>query len=218
MSVSAGEAANPSTRAPGSVEPSTGDAAAAASIDPTGPAAWTARQRRGMGVQAAVALLLIGVALQSSIRGLDDHNLRVHHLEHAALLAGGGLLGLLAALRVRPPGRNFSWGQRSWLRSAALGLLVFEPLALMAVMIPSTSPWIEARPPVHALEHLILIGLGAALGLVGRLFSPALGWLLVALTAGMMAVFGGMILAQPVVTAIGHAASVLLTLLLNVRA
>jgi hypothetical protein len=83
----------------------------------------------------------------------------------------------------------------------------------MAIMIPSTSPWIEAHPPVHALEHLVLIGLGAMLGLVGRLFSPALGWLLVALTAGMMAVFGGMILAQPVSTALGHGEPVFALLL-----
>jgi hypothetical protein len=160
-----------------------------------------------------VALLLIGVAVQSSIRGLDDHNPRVHHLEHAVLVVGGGLLGLLAARWAWPPGRRFSWEKSPWLRPAALGLLVGEPLVLMAIMIPSTSPWIEAHPPVHALEHLVLIGLGAMLGLVGRLFSPALGWLLVALTAGMMAVFGGMILAQPVSTALGHGEPVFALLL-----
>ncbi len=193
------------------VPPDNPIAAPASRLDPLGHARWTAWQRSGMVAQAAVAVLLIGVAILSSIQGLDDENLRVHHLEHAALLCGGGLLGLLAGLRVPPPGWRFAWEQRPWFRSAALAVLVCEPLLLMAAMIPSTSPWIEARPPVHAAEHLVVIGMGVVLAVVGRLFSAALGWLLVLATAGTMAVFGGMILARPVSAAVIHLAPALLS-------
>lgn len=160
----------------------------------SGPVRWTARDRWGMAAQAVVALLLIGVAVQSSIQGLDDRNLRLHHLEHAALLCGGGLLGLLVSRHLWPPGHDFNWDRRPWVRLVALALLVVEPLVLMAVMIPFTSPWIDAHPPIHALEHLLLIVLGGVLGLLGYLFSPVLGWLVVLVTVAMMAAFAGMVL------------------------
>jgi hypothetical protein len=154
----------------------------------SGPVPWS------MAIQAAVALLLIGATVLISMRGLDDRNLRLHHLEHAALLCGGGLLGLLVSRRVWPPGHDFNWERRPWLRLVVLGILLVEPLVLMAVMIPFTSPWIDAHPPIHALEHLLLIFLGGMLGLLGYLFSPVLGWLVVLVTVAMMAAFAGMAL------------------------
>lgn len=160
----------------------------------SGPVRWTARQRWGMAAQAAVALVLIGVAVSTSIQGLDDTNLRLHHLEHAALLCGGGLLGLLVGRRLWPSGHTVDWERRPWLRLTVLGVLTVEPVALMVVMVPFTSPWVDAHPPIHALEHLLLIVLGGVLGLLGYLFAPVLGWLLVLVTAAMMAAFAGMAL------------------------
>lgn len=171
------------------------------------PAHFTARQRWGMAAQAAVALLLIGIAVWTSIEGLDDRDVRLHHLEHAALLCGGGLLGLLISRHLQPSGHAIDLDDRPALRIAVIGILVVEPLVLMAVMIPSTSPWIDAHPSIHALEHLLLIVLGGALGLLGSLFSPVLGWLLVLVTAAMMAAFAGIVLPASG-TRVAHAAAI----------
>lgn len=161
---------------------------------PPAPLTRTGRRPWGMILQLGVAVLLIGVAVSTSIQGLDDHNLRVHHLEHAALVCGGGLLGLLISRRHWPAGYSSGWEQRPWLRLAVLSILTAEPLALMILMIPFTSPWVDAHPPIHALEHLLLIVLGGQLGLLGYLIWPVLGWLIVFVTVAMMAAFAGMVL------------------------
>jgi hypothetical protein len=73
-----------------------------------------------------------------------------------------------------------------------LGTALVGPVVAMAVMIPATSDWIDAHPAAHALEHLGLIGLGVLIGLSGRLFSVAFGWLSVILLTAMSLLFASM--------------------------
>lgn len=161
------------------------------------PWTWTARQRVAAAAQAGAALLLIGIALAPQVLEAAERNVRVHHFEHAALLGGGGLLGLVLGWIMRPPGHHMDWERYLKWRQIALGVVLLGPLVVMAVMIPSTSAWIDAHPLAHVLEHLGLIALGGMIGLSGRLYSTALGWLVVVLVAAMAAAFGAMALAQP---------------------
>lgn len=164
------------------------------------PGKWTARQRAVAALQAGAALLLIAIALAPPILDLAERSVRVHHLEHAALLGGGGVLGLVVGLTLRRPGHRMSWERSAPGASGhalALGMVLLGPLVVMAAMIPSTSVWIETHPLVHALEHLALIGLGGVIGLSASLVSTALGWLVVVLVATMAAAFGAMALDHP---------------------
>lgn len=161
------------------------------------PWAWTMRRRVFVAVQAATALALSVVALAPPVQELAERNVRVHHLAHAALLGGGGILGLVLGLALRPPGHRLSWERHPQWRQIALGVVLLGPLVVMAAMVPSTSAWIDAHPLAHELEHLALIISGGVIGFSARLFSTALGWLVVALVAAMAAAFGAMALAHP---------------------
>lgn len=161
------------------------------------PWEWTARRRMYVAAQASAALALIAVALAPPVQDLAERDVRVHHLEHAALLGGGGILGLVLGLTLRPPGHRLPWERFPIRRRVALGLVLLGPLVVMAAMVPSTSAWIDSHPLAHELEHLALIFSGGVIGFSARLFSTALGWLVVALIAAMAAAFGGMALAHP---------------------
>ena len=158
---------------------------------------WTVRRRASAAVQAGAALILIAIALAPPVLELAERNVRVHHLEHAALLGGGGILGLVLGMIVRPRGHHMPWERFPLRRPLALGVVLLGPLVVMAAMVPSTSAWIDTHPLAHALEHLALIVLGGLIGLSARLLSTALGWLVVALVAAMAAAFGAMALAHP---------------------
>lgn len=143
-------------------------------------------------------LALIAIALAPAVVDLAERDVRVHHLEHAALLGGGGMLGLVLGLALRPPGHRLPWERFPIRRRVALGLVLLEPLVVMAAMAPSSSAWIDTHPLAHALEHLALVISGGVIGLSARLFSTALGWLVMVLVTAMAAAFGGMALAHPV--------------------
>ena len=161
------------------------------------PWEWTVQRRVSAAVQSGAALVLIAVALAPPVLELAERNVRVHHLQHAALLGGGGVLGLILGLALRPPGHRIPWERHPKWRQIALGVVLLGPLAVMAAMVPSTSAWIDTHPLAHALEHLTLIVLAGVIGLSARLFSTALGWLVVVLVATMAAAFGAMALDHP---------------------
>lgn len=148
-------------------------------------------------LQAVLALALLAGALAPPVHEMAEHNVRLHHLQHAALLCGGGLLGLLLSRIVRQTGwRPFGARWPRW-RAVALGVVLVGPVVVMVLMVPSTSPWTVEHPLAHALEHLLLIGLAMVIGFCAALLTPVLGWLTVLLLAAMAAAFGGMALAQP---------------------
>lgn len=161
------------------------------------PAVWTTPRRVAVAAQVVAALALIALALAPPVLALAERNVRVHHLEHAALLVGGGVLGLVLGWLVAPSSHGFPWPGHRLLRQNTLTIVLLGPLVVMAAMIPSTSSWVDAHPLVHSLEHLSLIILGGVIAVSARLFSAALGWLVVALIAAMAAAFGGMVLNHP---------------------
>ncbi len=162
------------------------------------PLRWTVRQRWSMTAQAGAALLLIALAVVFSMTGIDDRNERLYQLTYVLLLSAGGLLGMLFSRRIRRPGYGFNWDTSVMLGGATiLSMLMMQPLILMMILIRSTPPWIDSQRPIIILVDLGLIVLGALIGLLGYLFSSPLGWLVVLVTAAMMAAFVGMALTTP---------------------
>ena len=157
--------------------------------------------RRQMAVvaQAILALILISTAVLPPLLGLLERNLQLHHLQHAALVAGGGFLGLvLVGLdHEQPAGQTFPWQRWRRLPPVAWAVLVVGPVLVMAAMIPATSPQIDDNLPLHSLVHLVFIACGVAIALAGRVFAPAVAWLVTGLTVVMMAMFGAMALPHP---------------------
>lgn len=165
---------------------------------PSAPVPSTARQRWGMVAQAAAALILIGLAVLFSIKGIDDRNARLYRLAYVVLLSAGGLLGLLLSRRVRRPGYSFNWNVPTMLSVlVVLSMLMMQPLLVVMVLLRSSPPWIDTQPPIIILVDLGLILLGGLIGLLGYLVSTSLGWLVVLVTAAMMAAFVGMALTTP---------------------
>lgn len=146
---------------------------------------------------AALALALLVGALSPPIHELAEHNVRFHHLQHAALLCGGGILGVLLGRIVRRVAWRLLWVRRAPWQPVALGIVLVGPVIVMLLMAPSTSPWTVEHPLAHVMEHLLLIDLAALIGFSAALLSPAIGWLTVLLLAAMAATFGGMAQEQP---------------------
>ncbi len=162
------------------------------------PMRSTTRQRWSMTAHAVAALLLIALSVGFSVKGIDDRNERLYQLAYVVLLIAGGLLGLLLSRRVRRPGYGFDWDTSVMLGGATvLSMLMMQPLLLMIILSRSTPPWIDPQPPVIMLIGLGVILLGTVIGLLGYLFSSSLGWLVVLVTAAMMAAFVGMALTTP---------------------
>jgi hypothetical protein len=169
-----------------------------ASPTASAPVRSTTRQRWGVAAQAAAVLILIGLAVLFSMKGIDDRNARLYRLAYVVLLSAGGLLGLLLSRRVRRPGFSFSREAPATLSVlVVLSMLMMQPFLVVMVLLRSSPPWIDTQPPVIILVDLGLILLGGLIGLLGYLFSTPLGWLVVLATAAMMAVFVGMTLTTP---------------------
>jgi hypothetical protein len=108
------------------------------------------------------------------------------------------LLGLLLSRRVRRPGFDFSREMPAMLSVlVVMSMLMMQPLLVVMVLLRSSPPWIDTQPPVLILVDLGLILLGGLIGLLGYLVSTPLGWLVVLVTAAMMAAFVGMTLTAP---------------------
>lgn len=158
-------------------------------------------------LQATLALALLAGALSPPVHELAEHNVRLHHLQHAALLCGGGMLGVLLGRIVQRVAWRLLWTQKVPWRPEAVGVVLVGPVIVMLLMAPSTSSWTVEHPLAHILEHLLLIDLAALIGFSAVLLSPAVGWLTVLLLAAMAATFGGMAQARAQPSALPQAAA-----------
>lgn len=91
-----------------------------------------------------------------------------HHLLHAALMAGGGIAGILVPARLRSaPG-----GSAFWLLPATVA-----PLLAMLAMWPSAYSYFELHPVGHAIEHFTLIALAFTATASAECYAAGLGWI-----------------------------------------
>src|SRR5690606_40841949 len=101
----------------------------------------------GTGLLVAVGVALIGVGLFRPWGLPDPHeSIQAHHLQHFFLVSAGGLLGIALARFLagdKTPDRD----RERWLVPAILA-----PVGVMFAMWPTTYPYIEAIPLLHATE------------------------------------------------------------------
>lgn len=146
----------------------------------------THRHRGGRFVIVVIGALLIAVAGLATY-GLGflpdpDSSIGAHHLQHLFLIMGGGLWGLVLAQLSGAAARKEGPGPAGWLFVALL-----VPMLIMFLMWPSSYPYIEDRPALHLLEHLVFIALAALTTFAGYRFAPPAGWLFGASMSAMSA-------------------------------
>lgn len=110
-----------------------------------------------------------------------DNSVSAHHIQHLFFVIGGGLWGLALAQWLADRGAGGK-GSSAW-----LFLAILAPIAAMFTMWPSTYPYIEARPFLHLLEHVVFIILAALTTFAGFRFARPAGWLFGASLAAMAA-------------------------------
>lgn len=137
-----------------------------------------------LGVLGLVAVLVAALELGIPDPDLSIHN---HHIQHLFFVLGGSLWGLAIA-RAVPSRSSAGPGPAGW-----LVLAILAPVAVMFVMWPSTYPYIEAHPLLHALEHGVLLVLGVVTTYASFRFAEPAGWL-----------FGASLVAMAWVAAYGY--------------
>lgn len=128
--------------------------------------------RTGSLILVALGLILVVVA-RLELWLPDPHaSIANHHLQHLYFVAGGALWGLALGRALggkavaAEPGRRDVW----------LIPVIVAPAAVMFAMWPSTYPYIEARPFLHLIEHMIFVLLAATATYSAYRFSRQLGW------------------------------------------
>jgi hypothetical protein len=115
----------------------------------------------------AVTVLSVGFAIVPELLGAEAGGVSGHHLRHAVLILGGAIAGVL----IRPPAKDPVREHAGWLAPTVLA-----PVAAMLVMWPTTYDYIEAHPPFHVLEHLVILALGVVTSYAGERYARGMGW------------------------------------------
>ncbi len=131
----------------------------------------------GLLVVAMAADILVPAAL-----GIGDPPLGLHHLEHAFLLFGGGVLGI-AYVRRSPR----EWGDPLWLFATIL-----LGAAGLVLMVPELYSRVDAYPVLHTLLHVGFAVVGYFGGYAAERYSPRSGiaWLLMVVMTGALTATG----------------------------
>ncbi len=127
----------------------------------------------------AVAVVSVGLAIIPELLGARASGVSDHHLKHAVLILGGAIAGVLACRASPEDGAREHPG---WLVPTLLA-----PVAAMFAMWPTTYDYVESHPPIHVLEHLVILGLAAAMSYAGERCASGIGWVAGALVE-MMAI------------------------------
>src|SRR5579872_494267 len=112
-----------------------------------------------------------------------DEPVAIHHLDHSGLILGGVVTASLAYSVSAQDGSNATG---AWLASAILA-----PIAIMLLMWPSMYEYLDARPWLHAAEHVSLAGLGFVAAYSGQRYARGVGVAIGILTIAMAAVSAG---------------------------
>lgn len=136
-----------------------------------------------------VVLGLLAILVARLELGLPDPHASVanHHLQHLFFVVGGALWGIaLGRALARPAGDDPS-RRDVWLIPAILA-----PAAVMFAMWPTSYPYIEARPFLHFIEHMVFIVLSAVATYSAYRYAQQIGWVQgVTLSAmALLAVYG----------------------------
>lgn len=126
------------------------------------------------------ALMLVIAA--GPLSGQPDPPLWLHHLEHAFLMFGGGLLAM-RYVRRHPSVQ----GDPLWL----LAILGLGTLSLV-LMLPDVYGTVDASPLLHAGLHAIFIVVGWLGGYAAERYAPRLGfgWQLLVVVTGIITATG----------------------------
>lgn len=141
-----------------------------------------------------LSLILVAVGLFAIIIARlelwlpDSHaSIANHHLQHLYFVLGGALWGI-ALGRSRGPVRSEDPSRRDvWLIPAVLA-----PVVVMFLMWPGSYPYIETRPFLHFIDHLVFIALAAITTYGAYRYARQLGWVFAVTLSAMawLAVYG----------------------------
>lgn len=136
----------------------------------------------GMGIVGAL-LVLDGVTMP--LRMQEMTTIPVHHLLHAGMAVGAGLLAMALAAKLPPREKERVW----WVLPAALA-----PAAGLFLMWPTEYAYLMGHPWLHLLDHLGIALCSVLAVFASQAYVRGLGWpmlvLLVAMDAGAAGGFG----------------------------
>ncbi len=134
-------------------------------------------------VRIAIGIIGAAIALGGVIDPLISHEMTtiaVHHLLHAGMAAGAGLLALAVAL----PGTDHE-------RSLWIWPAVIAPAIGLLLMWPSEYAWLMSHPWLHMLDHLGIALTTLLAVYAAQAYVRGLGWLMLVLVVAMDAACAG---------------------------
>lgn len=144
-------------------------------------------------VFAAATVVAVVLSLMPLVTGERDIGVQPHHLDHAVLMFFGLIAGL-ALDRRRTDAESPRW----------IWPAVLSPLVAMILMAPSLYAAVDQIPWLHALDHLVFVGLAMLTAYSGQRYVRGVGWGMAFLleTMAVVAAFGyGVAPASPTVAA-----------------
>ena len=134
----------------------------------------TAR-RNLIGPYILIALGVIAIIIGTFEIGLPDPHASVknHHIQHVFYILGGSFLGLAIGRALTIGRSKEQWPGSGWWLAPAIAVSA----VVMAAMWPSTYPFIEANPLIHAIQHGFYIALSFVAVVSGYMFAKSAGWL-----------------------------------------
>lgn len=136
----------------------------------------------GMGIVGTL-IVLDGVTMPLRMREMTT--IPVHHLLHAGMAVGAGLLAMAVAAKLPPREKERVW----WVLPAALA-----PAGGLFLMWPTKYAYLMGHPVLHLLDHLGIALCSVLAVFAAQAYVRGLGWpmlvLLVAMDAGAAGGFG----------------------------
>lgn len=134
----------------------------------------TARKKL-IGPYVLITLGVIAIIIGTFEIGLPDPHASVknHHIQHVFYVLGGSFIGLAIGRALTIRRTRSEWPGPGWWLAPAIVLSA----VVMAAMWPSTYPFIEAHPLLHAMQHGFYIALSFFAVVSGYLFAKSAGWL-----------------------------------------
>lgn len=133
----------------------------------------------GMGIVGTI-VMLDGVTMP--LRAHEMTTIPVHHLLHAGMAIGAGLLALALAAKLPRQNRETTW----WVVPAVLA-----PIIGLFLMWPSEYAYLMNHPWLHLLDHLGIALCSVLAVFAAQAYARGLGWPILALLVGMDAAAAG---------------------------